>query len=61
MIQRILAIIQKEFSQALRDRTTMGIMLTIPLLQLIIFGYAINTKVEHVRSAIFRAVAGGGK
>ena len=52
MLQRILAIIQKEFSQAWRDRTTMGIMLTIPLLQLIIFGYAINTNVTHISTVV---------
>jgi ABC-2 type transport system permease protein len=52
MFQRILAIIQKEFSQAWRDRTTMGIMLTIPLLQLIIFGYAVNTNVTHIATVV---------
>ena len=52
MIQRILAIIQKEFSQTLRDRTTLGIMLTMPLLQLILFGYAINTNVSHIPSVV---------
>jgi len=52
MFQRILAIIQKEFSQAWRDRTTMAIMLTIPLLQLIIFGYAINTNVTHIPTVV---------
>ena len=52
MFQRILALIQKEFSQAWRDRTTMGIMLTIPLLQLIIFGYAINTNVTHIPTVV---------
>jgi len=52
MFQRILALIQKEFSQAWRDKTTMGIMLTIPLLQLIIFGYAINTNVTHIPTVV---------
>jgi ABC-2 type transport system permease protein len=52
MFQRILALIQKEFSQAWRDRTTMGIMLTIPLMQLIIFGYAINTNVTHIPTVV---------
>ncbi len=52
MFQRILAIIQKEFSQAIRDRTTMAIMLTIPLMQLIIFGYAINTNVTHIPTVV---------
>jgi ABC-2 type transport system permease protein len=52
MVQRILAIIQKEFSQALRDRVTLGIMLLMPLLQLILFGYAINTNVRHIATAV---------
>jgi ABC-2 type transport system permease protein len=52
MIQRILAIIQKEFSQALRDRTTLVIMLTMPLLQLVLFGYAINTNVRHIPTVV---------
>jgi len=52
MFQRILAIIQKEFSQTWRDRTTLGIMLTIPLLQLILFGYAINTNVNHIPTVV---------
>jgi ABC-2 type transport system permease protein len=52
MFQRILAIIQKEFSQTLRDRTTLGIMLSMPLLQLILFGYAINTNVRHIPTVV---------
>ena len=52
MLQRIFAIIQKEFSQTLRDRTTLSIMLTMPLLQLILFGYAINTNVRHIPSVV---------
>jgi len=52
MIQRILALIQKEFAQVWRDRTTMGIMLGIPLMQLIIFGYAINTNVTHIPTVV---------
>jgi ABC-2 type transport system permease protein len=52
MLQRIFAIIQKEFSQTLRDRTTLLIMLTLPLLQLILFGYAINTNVRHIPTVV---------
>lgn len=52
MIQRILAIIQKEFRQALRDRVTLGIMLSLPLLQLILFGYAISTNVRHIPTVV---------
>ncbi|HTX79503.1 MAG TPA: ABC transporter permease [Longilinea sp.] len=52
MFQRILAIIQKEFQQVLRDRTTLIIMLTIPLMQLVLFGYAINTNVRHIPTVV---------
>jgi len=52
MFQRIFAIIQKEFSQVMRDRTTLIIMLSMPLLQLILFGYAINTNVRHIPTVV---------
>lgn len=52
MIQRILAIIQKEFYQAMRDRVTLAIMLTMPLLQLILFGYAISTNVRNIPTVV---------
>jgi ABC-2 type transport system permease protein len=52
MIQRILAIIQKEFYQARRDRVTLVIMLTMPLLQLILFGYAISTNVRNIPTVV---------
>ena len=52
MLQRIFALVQKEFLQTLRDRATLVIMLTIPLLQLILFGYAINTNVRHIPTVI---------
>lgn len=48
MIQRTLAIVQKEFTQVLRDRATIAIMLTMPLLQLVLFGYAISMNVRHI-------------
>jgi ABC-2 type transport system permease protein len=52
MIQRILAIVQKEFAQAGRDRPTLAIMLTMPLLLLIIFGFAITTQVRHIPTVV---------
>jgi ABC-2 type transport system permease protein len=48
MWQRIGAIIQKEFIQALRDRTTLVIMLSIPMINLVLFAYAINMNVRHI-------------
>ncbi|RQW61751.1 ABC transporter permease [Vibrio viridaestus] len=49
---RIYAMLLKEFRQLSRDRMTFGMIVMIPLVQLLLFGYAINTDVRHVPSAI---------
>jgi ABC-2 type transport system permease protein len=49
---RILAIAAKEIVQLRRDRLTMGMVVGIPALQLILFGYAINTDVRHLKAAV---------
>jgi ABC-2 type transport system permease protein len=48
MVQRIWAVIQKEFIQTLRDRRTLIIQLGLPVVQMLIFGYAICTDVRHI-------------
>lgn len=48
MIRRLKAIILKEFIQMRRDRLTLAMMLMLPLIQLAVFGFAINTDVKHV-------------
>lgn len=52
MIARILAVMLKEIRQMRRDRLTLGMMLGIPLMQLFLFGYAINTDPRHLKLAI---------
>jgi len=47
------AVLYKEVRHLVRDRITLVISLGLPLLQMTIFGYAINTKVEHIRSAVY--------
>jgi ABC transporter DrrB family efflux protein len=47
------AVLYKEIRHVLRDRLTLIFSLALPLLQMTIFGYAINTKVEHIKSAVF--------
>jgi ABC-2 type transport system permease protein len=49
---RTLAIARKEFRQLRRDRLTGGMIVGIPLLQVLLFGYAINTDVRHLRAAV---------
>jgi ABC-2 type transport system permease protein len=51
-LRRIHAVARKEVRQLLRDRITFGMIVGIPLLQVILFGYAINTDVRHLRAAV---------
>jgi ABC-2 type transport system permease protein len=52
VIGRPLAIAWKELLQLRRDRLTMGMMVGLPILQLLLFGYAINTDVRHLRTVV---------
>lgn len=47
MLQRLYAVIQKEFVQTLRDRRTLAIQLAMPVLLLFLFGYAVEMQVMH--------------
>ena len=51
-LTRLLAIVGKEIQQLRRDRLTFGMIVGIPLLQILLFGYAINTDVRHLRAAV---------
>lgn len=42
----------KEFVQMRRDRFTLGLMLVIPALQLVVFGFAIRTEVRHLPTVV---------
>src|ERR1700677_2249882 len=50
--RRFWAMIVKEFIQMRRDRVTFGMMVGIPLLQLTLFGYAINSDPKHLPTAL---------
>lgn len=52
---RVLAILLKEVRQLSRDRLTLGMAVGMPLIQLLIFGYAINTEVRNVPVAVVDA------
>lgn len=47
-LSRILAIVLKELTQLKRDRMTFGMVVMIPLIQLMLFGFAINTNVRDI-------------
>ena len=52
---RLKSIIWKEFIQMRRDRGTLGLMLGIPVMQLVLFGYAIRQDVRNLPTVVFDA------
>ncbi len=50
--RRILAMMLKELIQMRRDRLTFGMMLGVPIMQLMLFGYAINTDPQYLPTAV---------
>lgn len=51
-VRRVSAMVVKEFIQLRRDRVTFATMIMIPLLQLVLFGYAINTTPRNLPTAV---------
>ncbi|MGH8687716.1 MAG: ABC transporter permease [Burkholderiales bacterium] len=45
-------IVLKEFLQLRRDRITFGMVIGIPIIQILLFGYAINTDPRHLPTAV---------
>jgi ABC-2 type transport system permease protein len=52
---RVLAILIKEFRQMRRDRLTFAMLVGVPIMQLVLFGYAINTDPRHLPLALVAA------
>src|SRR5690349_22772546 len=50
--QKTRAVLAKEFIQLRRDRMSFGMIIMIPLMQLMLFGYAINTNPRHLPTAV---------
>ncbi len=54
-VSRWWGIVLKEFLQLRRDRITFGMIVGIPIVQLLLFGYAINTEPKHLPTAVVSA------
>jgi ABC-2 type transport system permease protein len=52
MILRTLSLVRKEFLHILRDPRTLFVMFMMPVVQLVLLGYAATTDVEHLRTAV---------
>ena len=50
--RRVGAMIRKEFVQLRRDRVTFATIVTLPLMQLVLFGYAFNTQPRNLPTAV---------
>lgn len=52
MIGRVVSVSRKEFRELVRDPITLWIAVVLPLVMLVVFGYAIRLEVEDVRMAV---------
>jgi len=50
--QRVRAVLLKELVQMRRDRLTFAVMVMMPVMQVLLFGYAINTDPRHLPAAV---------
>ncbi len=53
MLQRLIAIIKKEFLQLSRDKRLLFVIFFFPVLLLIVFGYAVNFDVQNIQLAVY--------
>ncbi len=51
-LRRILSVLRKEFLQLKRDHLTLAMLVAIPLVQLVLFGYAINGDPKHLPTVV---------
>jgi len=48
-VERVFQLVRKEFRQVLRDRRMKGVIFVAPVLQVLLFGYAVSTDVRETR------------
>ena len=53
MFKGLGSVFYKEIIQISRDPLTLVLMLLIPMIQLAVFGYAINTDVRNIKTAVY--------
>ena len=52
MLQSLLNVMKKELSQTMRDRRMLGTLIISPVLQLVVFGYAIDLDVDRIPTVV---------
>ena len=53
MFERLKSMLIKEFIQVLRDPRMRFVIFVLPVFQTVVFGYAVNTDVQHVKTAVY--------
>lgn len=53
MFERIRHMVIKEFIQVFRDRRMIAIVFVVPIMQLLVFGYAVTTDVNNISTAVY--------
>jgi ABC-2 type transport system permease protein len=53
VFERIRHMLVKEFIQVFRDPKMRGVIFMMPIIQTLVFGYAVTTDVKHVRTAVY--------
>lgn len=53
MLERLLCMLRKEFIQVLRNPRMRAVIFVMPVIQVLVIGYAVNTDVRHVRTAVY--------
>lgn len=53
MLENIFTIYLKEYRQLKRDRRTLSVIIFIPTLMILLYGYALNFDVKHVKMGVF--------
>ena len=52
-MERIKAVVRKEFLHIIRDPRTLALIILMPIVQLVIYGYAIDTDVKHLATVVY--------
>lgn len=52
-LQRFLTVIKKEFIQVKRDPVSLKLPIAMPVIMMLLFGYAVNTEVDKIKTAVF--------
>lgn len=53
MWERIITMLRKEFIQVFRDPKMRGVIFLMPVIQMLVFGYAVTTDVKHIKTAVY--------